>query len=187
MNVNEVIESPIQKIRGLLESMVDVKDEVVPEKLVDNLNMIMDSYDLTVEEDNEDMRNLKNYLSISNERLREGLLEFINENARLSKPNVRNIKKIINDLNLWGVKKEKTGKHDEREEEEDELEESNTISDNEKYNFIKFVKGFMKDIINVFPNIILNKVDYSSVKIQKYLILVFSISLLASKQPLPRR
>jgi hypothetical protein len=171
MNVNEVIESPIQKIRGLLESMVDEKDEVVPEKLVDNLNMIMDSYDLTVEEDNEDMRNLKNYLSISNERLREGLLEFINENARLSKPNVRNIKKIINDLNLWGVKKEKTGKHDEREkeEEEDEVEESNTISDNEKYNFIKFVKEFMKDIINVFPNIILNKVDYSSIKIQKYL------------------
>jgi hypothetical protein len=170
INVNPIVTKPIQKIKDLLESISESNDEVVPKALIDNINGILDLEDVPVEEDSEEMRDLKNYLGRSNERLRENVISFIRENAKLSRPNIRNIKEVIDEFMVW-----ESGKS--RESEKEELaalpsqikSKEKPISDNIKYNSIKFIKEFMRDMIAVFPNIILNKVDYASVKIQGYL------------------
>jgi hypothetical protein len=54
-------------------------------------------------------------------------------------------------------------------EEDGNTDTENSISDNIRYNSLKFIKEFMRNIILVFPTMILNKVDFNSVKIQKYL------------------
>jgi hypothetical protein len=59
--------------------------------------------------------------------------------------------------------------HETSQESEEEKSKEKSISDSVKYNSINFMKDFMRDIIMVFPNMILNKVDYTSVKIQNYL------------------
>uniref|UniRef100_A0A6C0KY74 Uncharacterized protein n=1 Tax=viral metagenome TaxID=1070528 RepID=A0A6C0KY74_9ZZZZ len=159
INVNPVIDKPIQKMRDLIESITAENDKVIPEPLLFNINGILDSYDLTVEDDTQEMKALKNYLGRSNENMKQEIVEFIKENAKLSKLKIRDVYNAINGIMKWESMevdrtKERVGK---------------SITDSIKYNSIKFVKEFMRDIISVFPNIILNKVDYSSVKIQNYL------------------
>ena len=169
INVNKLIENPIQRLRDLLESITDEDDEVIPESLLEKINNILDSFDLTVEEDNQEMRDLKNYLSRSNENLKQKLIDFIKENAKLNKPNTRNIKEIIDEFMLWesNIDYEKDENDDSHE--ENKIKKEKPISDSVKYNSINFIKDFMRDIIMIFPNIILNKVDYTSVKMQNYL------------------
>jgi len=175
INVNQVQEQPIQKFRDLIESINSEKDEVVPESLVKNLDKLLDSYYLTVEEDNEEMKSFKNYLSRSNDRLKEGLFEFIKNNSKLSRTNIRNVKAIIDGLMKWenmGDEAEAEAEAQAQAETEARLEEQKQeyyISDNVRYNSLKFIKEFMRNMIVVFPTMILNKVDFNSVKIQKYL------------------
>ena len=177
INVNQVQEMPIQKFRDLLESIHSQnigliesyenyeKDPVVPESLIKNLNKLLDSYSLTVEEDNEDMKSFKNYLSRANDTLRERVFEFIKNNTKLSRTNIRNVKAIIDGLMKW----ESESISETETETEAEAEADNSISDNVRYNSLKFIKEFMRNMIVVFPTMILNKVDFNSVKIQKYL------------------
>jgi hypothetical protein len=159
INVNPLVEKPIQKMRDLIESITAENDEVIPNLLLDNINGILDSYELAVENDTQEMKTLKNYLGRSNENMKQQIVEFIKENAKLSKLKGRDIYNAIDGIMKW----------ESMEEERTKERMSKSISDNIKYNSIKFVKEFMRDMINVFPNIILNKVDYTSVKIQNYL------------------
>jgi hypothetical protein len=168
INMNENVDKPIQKMRDLIESISDENDDIVPKELLYNINGILDSYDVSVEEDNKNMKTLKNYLGRANENLKSKIIDFLKENAKLSKSNIRNISNIINELMIWESMKEKIDES----EKEGEMVSKNlgkNISDSVKYNAINFIKEFMRDIIKVFPNIIMNKVDYNSVKIQNYL------------------
>jgi hypothetical protein len=45
----------------------------------------------------------------------------------------------------------------------------NTISNDKMYNIINFYKTFIHNFVNVFPNIILNEVDYKNTVIPNYL------------------
>jgi hypothetical protein len=159
ININKIVDKPMQILRDILEKISLDEENIIPDTLLDNINGILDSYDLTVEEDTQEMKSLKNYLARSNEQMKNGIIDFIKENANLSKTNMKNMREIINDIMNWEAMNEKL--------EGDKM--SKVISDSIKYNSIQFVKEFMKDIINVFPNIILNQVDYTSVVIQDYL------------------
>ena len=172
INVNQVKDQPIQKFRDLLESIQSEKDSVISESLVKNLNEVLDSYYLTVEEDNEEMRSFKNYLSKTNKVLKEGVFEFIKSNSKLSRTSIRNVKAIIDGLMKWekmGDELETEGEAETEAETAAEKNQEHSISDNIRYNSLKFIKEFMRNMIVVFPTMILNKVDFNSVKIQKYL------------------
>jgi hypothetical protein len=184
INVSEVQEKPIQKFRDLLESIHSEntgliesdqnykKDPIVPESLIKNLDKLLDSYYLTVEEDNEEMRAFKNYLSRSNDRLKSDLFEFIKNNSKLSRTSNKNVKAIIDGLMKWESDSSlelESELESESESEKEQKQEKNSISDNVRYNSLKFIKEFMRNMIIVFPTMILNKVDFNSVKIQKYL------------------
>ena len=42
------------------------------------------------------------------------------------------------------------------------------ITDSNGYNFIQRIKGYVNNIVNIFPNIILNQVDYENTTIPGY-------------------
>jgi hypothetical protein len=79
------------------------------------------------------------------------------------------VKAIIDGLMKWESESSSEAEAEAEAETKAEAETNNSISDNVRYNSLKFIKEFMRNMIVVFPTMILNKVDFNSVKIQKYL------------------
>jgi hypothetical protein len=157
INLSIETESPsqVQIIREILEKMQDDDYEVVPKSLRENIDNILDTFDIAVKEDTDEMRKLKNYLGRVNVEMKNDIYDFLNKNGELSKRDLKNVKEVISNFMLWHTIETKRG-------------ERNTISDDITYNSINFIKDYIRNIVTIFPNIILNKVDNSSIEIPKY-------------------
>jgi hypothetical protein len=188
--------SPILRIQMILSDIKDDENEkVIPKKMVELIEGILDTYDIAITESTTEMRNLKNYLATSNNELREKVFGFINE-SNLKSGSKKQMIKIIDNIVVWAKLKKGKGKgkdkgkdknkgnknkRNELFEEEDEDNENmneservkrdNKISDDETFNSINFIKSYLQNFIKTFSNIILNKVQNSTddIKIQTYL------------------
>jgi len=140
----------IQKLRNVLDDIQRDEDEIVSSSLVQNIDSILDTFDIAVTEDTEDMRNLKNYLGRVNKEMKIEIYDFISKNSGLSKHAINEIKVFLNTFLKWGNNK------------------NEDISDDSTYNLVNFVKEYIKNMLITFPEIILNKVDYQSIKIPNY-------------------
>ena len=118
-------------------------------KLVDST---LDTYDVSVTTDTEDMRALKNHLARTNEAMKRDITDFIKKNNSLTGRRQKYIDTLLQELFTWNASEENT----------------KTISDSKTYNFINFIKSYMQNFFKTFPNIILNNVDYDKVQIQDY-------------------
>jgi hypothetical protein len=158
--VNITIDTPVvtqvQKLRNIIEDIVKDNDDIIPGALRQNIDGALDTFDLGVTEDSEEMRSLKNYLARVNKEMREEIQTFISKNGGMTKKSASNIKVFLNTLMQWGESSEDAKK--------------NSISDETSYNSIEFVKTYIHNILNIFPDIIANKVDYQhSIQIPAYL------------------
>jgi len=153
--INEKSTTPIQKVRNILEHITDSDEEVIPASLVQNIANILDTYDIAVQEDTDEMRSLKNYLGRSNIEMKREIFEFLGKYGKLTKREKAKTKDIIDKLMVW----------------EDLGTDMNerSISDDAMYNAIEFIKSYLQNIVKIFPNIILNSVNYQDIPIPKYL------------------
>jgi hypothetical protein len=155
INVDTPVITQVQRLRNIIEEMTKDDETVVPAALIQNLEEALDTFDIAVNEDTEEMRKLKNYLGRVNKEMKTEVIDFIGKNAGLTRKNASDIKVYLNTLMEWGASSEEAMK--------------NSISDEATYNSIEFVKNYIHKILNVFPNIIKNKVDYqNSIQIPAY-------------------
>jgi hypothetical protein len=187
--VKIIVDSPVvtqvQRIRDILEDLNSRnEDEVIDESLRNLIDLNLDTFDVALEKDPEEMRKLKNHLARTNKDMREELVRFIKENSDLVSNTSKNKKAedFLNRLLLWGGERpdsildeeEGEGEGEGGEEGSDDLEDGEeqesrrSITDDDGYNSIQFIKSYLENFITVFPNIILNEVDYDMVKIPKY-------------------
>jgi len=152
VNLDPHITTFVQNITRLLEHFGDQDEEVVYPALRNLINLTLDTYDVAVSKDTEDMRNLKNHLSRTNESMRIEITEFIKKNNSLTGKRDKYIDNLLNEIFTWN----------------DAEENTKTISDTKTYNFIHFVKSYIHGFYKTFPNIILNNVDYDKVQIPDY-------------------
>jgi hypothetical protein len=183
--------SPILKIQNILKDVKDSEDEkVIPKKLIEMIEGILDTYDVAITEDTREMRELKNYLGKTNEFLRNKLTEFIN-GSNLKSGSKRQMIQIMENIVVWSKLQKGKGKgkdkgrdkgragagvdlfYDENDDddEDNDLKKDKKISDDETFNLINFLKAYFQNFLKTFPNIILNKVQNGQfdIKIQKYL------------------
>ena len=97
------------------------------------------------------MKNMKNFLSRQNAALKKEIINFIIANTKLRKNNKEKVKDLILNIGKFFITKDTILKG-----------EDETI-----YKVINFIKNTIRNIIDVFPNIITNKVDYSDINIPK--------------------
>jgi hypothetical protein len=169
LSIGEKEITPIQKIRLVLDDIEASDEIVVPSSLVQNIIGILDTYDIAVTEDTEEMRTLKNYLGRANSGLKAEIFDFLSRYGKLSKRDKLKTKVIIDNLMVWeDLQKEEKGTDMEK--------LDNSISDEAMYNAIEFIKSYMQNILKTFPNIILNSVDYQNIRIPNYLGLSFKHS-----------
>jgi hypothetical protein len=140
--------SHIQQMRDLLDSMRDRDITEVPALFRDKLYAVLETFEVgALMEDTSEMRDLKNYLGSQNDGMKHELLDFISRSkVRLSgKPKIYRVFKEC--LENIGIMQDMGG-------------------DNETtFKMVQYMKNTIRNLVKVFPNIVLNKVDYNAVNI----------------------
>jgi len=100
--VNITIDTPVitqvQRLRNVIEDIVKDNDNSIPSSLRQNIDGALDTFDLGVTEDTEEMRSLKNYLTRTNTEMINEIHIFISKNSGMTKSASKNIKEFLNTL-----------------------------------------------------------------------------------------
>ena len=169
------IVAQVQQIRDIIEILDKEDDDVIDASLRNLIEETLDTFDLAIEKDTKEMRDLKNHLARTNESMRVEVIEFIQKYSTLGQTNVTNVVSLLNNLMRWGSDVqdddeliEKNKDDDDKDDKDDKDSISMSISDEQGYNSIQFTKSYLQNFIQTFPNIIINEVDYETIKIPKY-------------------
>ena len=132
--------------KDLLIYFSEQSSSLLSKDLLIKLNNILDSYDLTYQEDSEEIRDCKNYLVRQNDILKQTILDFMNKYSKLNKSKIKYFEECINNLC--------------------------NFSDNNKNNkinkMINFSKRNIYNLISILPNIVINQIDYNNINIPKH-------------------
>jgi hypothetical protein len=118
-----------------------------------SLNKILDTYDIALDEDTEEMRNFKNYLSKSNNSMIEEITSYIKLNHKIKRTEYDLLVNSFNNLMSFNLI---------------DSELFYNENDASTYKSIQFIKNSLRDLIYVYPNIILNNVNYKNIKIPNH-------------------
>jgi hypothetical protein len=121
----------------------------------------LDTFDIASPEGTitKESKDLNNYLIRNITNMKNDIIDFVSKyvDSKTSKKSIKQFNNFINKINEWGILESKHNK-----------ENTNKISDDSLYTINNFMKTSIDNIINVFPNIILNKVDYKNLQIPSY-------------------
>lgn len=157
INVNKPEISSISKLTNLLETINDENDEVVEQSLRNLITDSLDSFEIATEDYTKEVKDLNNFLIKHIENMKEEIKDFVKKNtgSTISNSSVRKMSKTIDKLSDWVADKSST-------------DESNKISDDKLYNIVNFYRTFIDNFVNVFPNIIINNVNYNDIHVPNY-------------------
>lgn len=149
--------SSIRKTTALLESIDSENDSVVEPSLRALISNVLDTYETATKETSEETKALNNFLIKNIESMKDEILGFItiNKSKDISKRALRDTERFLNGLSQW-------------ETDVSTRNEDVKISDDKMYNIIEFFKTNTENLVNIFPNIILNSVNYKNVSIPSY-------------------
>ncbi len=155
---NPVI-SCVAKLTKLLEAMFDENNEyeIIEQSLRDLIVKAIDRFDIATEKTTKEVIALNNFLSQHNENMINELIEFVENNSgsNVSRNAIRKFVATVNNLSVWNQDNSTRNEHIK-------------ISNDVMYNISNFYKTFIDNFVNVFPNIILNKVNYDNTLIPNY-------------------
>ena len=155
INLDPITRTTIQNFRDLIDNIALEKDVNVDYSLIKLFNDVMDTFDIVSSEMTNETKALNNYLIKSNELMKKEIIDYIKKNSNASKKEMKIVMNFLNTDMEWESEKKIRGQ---------ELK----ISEDEMYNGIHFFKSYIYNFISVFPNMILNKVDFSKVDIPRY-------------------
>ena len=149
--------SSIRKTTSLLEKIDSENDSVVEPSLRSLITNVLDTFETATTEITEETKSLNNFLIKNIEAMKDEILSFItiNKSKEISKRALRDTERFLVNLSQW-------------ETDTSSRNETNKISDDKMYNIIEFFKTNVDNLVNIFPNIVLNKVNYNSVSIPSY-------------------
>uniref|UniRef100_A0A6C0CPR1 Uncharacterized protein n=1 Tax=viral metagenome TaxID=1070528 RepID=A0A6C0CPR1_9ZZZZ len=150
LDLHTLVFNNTQKIRDLLSSFEEKENTTIPQPFREKMSAIIDRFGVGDQPakngDSEEVRDFKNYLSTSNNQMQTLLSDFVRRNA--SKKDFVAFKNCIDSISNFKTTNEK--------------------HDSEVFNMSAFMKSAIKQIAKVYPNIIMNKVNYDSVKIPRH-------------------
>jgi hypothetical protein len=117
----------------------------------------LDTFSIASESATQETKDLNNFLIKNIASMKTDIIDFITQNKGITttKKVLSNITSSIENISEW--KSISSTRN-----------ENTKISTDYLYNVIQFFKTFIQNFVNVFPNIILNKVDYSSINVPNH-------------------
>jgi hypothetical protein len=159
IDIDKPIISCVAKLSLLLESMFDEnnENEIVEQSLRDLIKSTIDTFDIASENTTKEVKDLNNFLIRTNEDMSRELIDFVQKNggSNTTRSSIKKLIDTINNLPNW--------KFDNSNRNEDIK-----ISSDVMYTITNFYKTFIENFITIFPNIILNKVNYDNTLIPSY-------------------
>ena len=131
-------------LRKYLLKIDNEDDNTINRGFRQKMEILLDTYDIALQEDTEDMRSMKNYLSHSNDMMRKDIVEFIKRKAKVGTGELKRIALFMKDLTVWDSDLKPRNR-------------SAKISDDTMYNYINFYKTFISLLSTVLPTMILNE------------------------------
>jgi hypothetical protein len=125
--------------------MDETDEQVIARNFRDKMETLLDTFDVSLQEDTEEMRAMKNYLDRSNSEMRRELTDFIKRRSKIGKNELKKVVTFLGQLTKWEFDLFDT-----------ETQRSN-ISDDGMYNYINYFKTFISLLSVVLPTMILNK------------------------------
>jgi hypothetical protein len=151
--------SSISALVSVIENIDAEDDEVVEPALRKLILNSLDTFNIASDTISKETKALNDYLLRNNENMKEDIIKFINDNKgnnqNITKRSLKNLTSFVNTLNKWYS-------------EDSSINLDKNISNDSLYNSINYYKMFIDNLISVFPNIIINKVDYTNVNIPSY-------------------
>ena len=141
--------SALSHIRDLITHMIETNN-AIGEDFLNMLKNVLDSFEVENQNENPDIRKLKNMLGDKIQVLEASITGYLNSFADITKTEKDNMTKFIKtimDFNPNGNKY------------------ITNVEDETLYRSIQFVKHALYNFIKVFPTIISNRVDYNEIKI----------------------
>jgi hypothetical protein len=158
IKMDDPLMSGVTKFSNLLENITDepIEDEIIEPSLVKLISNSIDTFDVATESYSKQLTDLNNFLIKHTEEMTTDLIDFIESNkANITRKSIKSFNDTITNLSDWNICKS-TRKED------------INISNSSVYCVNNFYKTFIDNFVNVFPNIILNEVNYEYSFIQKY-------------------
>ena len=150
--------SSITKLLATIETIHDENDEVVEGSLRKLITDALDTFELATEETSREIKNLNDFLIKNNEDMITDIKEFVEKykGTDITRSAISKFSKTIDNVSRWSCADSKRN-------------EKTKISDDCLYTTLNFYKSFIANFVTIFPNMILNKVDYDNVNMPAYL------------------
>ncbi len=158
MNFDTPYVSSITKLLAVVETIHDENDEVVEGSLRKLITEALDTFDIASSETSREIKNLNDYLIRNNEEMIEDIKDFIDKHkgTDITKSSFNKFTRTIDQMSKWSC-------------EGSVRNVDIKISDDCLYTTVNFYKSFIANFVTIFPNMILNKVDYENVTMPAYL------------------
>ena len=134
--------SSLEKMRNIVDSLSDTPSSFLPEELIQHLQHVLDDFD-HVETGSDVARSLRNYLSSRNEAMIKQINVFVEKYKSRNIGKYKNFAEFLSKLMSW--------RWMDHEDETDNVEADNAF---------QFIKSYLDNFVSVFPNIIMNNIDY---------------------------
>jgi len=117
----------------------------------------LDTFSIASESATQESKDLNNFLIKNIASMKTDIIDFITQNKGITttKKILSNITLTIENISEWESIKSSRN-------------EDIKISTDSLYGVIQFFKTFIQNFVNIFPNMILNKVDYSNITVPKH-------------------
>jgi len=145
--------SSITRILGVLES---IKGNV-PKDFIGKMNDALETFSIASDDITSETEKLNNYLITQNDVMRKQISDFIikNKSPDMDRKSINKVTTFLDTITSWSGDNSKRN-------------EDKIISNDKMYNVVNYFKMFIDNFVDVFPSIILNKVNYSNINVPTY-------------------
>lgn len=159
IDIDNPVISCVAKLTKLLEALEKEHDDnvIVEKSLRDLIKNAIDTFDIASETATKEVKDLNDYLSRTNKDMIQELSEFVQNNSgqTITKKSIKKCISTFNNISNWNY-------------DTSTRNENIKISNETMYNVTNFYKTFIENFSSVFPNIVLNKVNYDNTLIPSY-------------------
>jgi len=152
VKTNSLCISSITKLLGVLDSVK--KNNHVNREFTDKIYDALQTFSIATDEMSPETEKLNNFLIKRTDEMKKELTDFIvkNKTGDMDRKSIEKVANFSKNLLSWSTDKYT----------------DNKISSDSTYNAINFIKTFIDNFVNVFPSIVLNKINYNTVAIPSY-------------------
>ena len=159
IDVDNPVISMVAKLSYLLESMYEEnnENEMIDLALRDLIGKAIDTFDIASPEYTKEVKDLNNYLIRANEDMTSDIIDFVQKNSgsNVTRSSVNKFVNTMNNMSSWSL-------------DSSSRNEEIKISSDNMYSVTNFYRTYVSNFVSVFPNIILNKVNYNDTHIPAY-------------------